>query len=271
MTKVISGTREWAKKNINCVTGCSHDCRYCYARANAKRFSRKSNENWKEEEIRIHDVKKRIAKVKDTPEGGMDIMFPTTHDITPNTLGACSTVLGHILESGNTVLITSKPHFNCIRHICAIFNPHNIHGTNQIMFRFSIGAMNDMILEYWDRKAPRFQERLDALKLVYDEGFRTSVSVEPCLDTANVVNMFYTLKPYVTNSIWIGKMNKVRQRVMIVTEEDEQMVQRIEEGQTDEWVKKIYETLKNERLVRWKESYKQVLGLPLAEEEGADA
>ena len=36
-------------------------------------------------------------------------------------------------------------------------------------------------------------------------------------------------------------------------------------------VKKIYEALKDELLVRWKESYKMVLGLPLADEEGTDA
>lgn len=232
------------------------------------RFGRKTIENWHIEEI---GQPVKVGKVKGTPEGGMDVMFPTTHDISPNSLDVCLQTLQNILESGNTVLITSKPHFDCIRHICAVFHPHNRGGTNQIMFRFSIGAMNNFILGYWDRDAPKFQERLDALKLAHDEGFRTSISVEPCLDTANVVNMFYALKPHVTNSIWIGKMNKVRHRVMIVTEEDEHMVRLIEEGQTDEWVKKIYEALKEEVLVRWKESYKQVLGLPLAEEEGADA
>ena len=32
-SKIISGTKEWAKENVNCVTGCSNNCRYCYARA----------------------------------------------------------------------------------------------------------------------------------------------------------------------------------------------------------------------------------------------
>ena len=90
------------------------------------------------------------------------------------------------------------------------------------------------------------------------------------LDSHQIEELFNKVKPFVTNSIWIGKMNKVRQRVQVVTPEDEQMVQRIEAGQTDERVKAIYAALKDEPLVRWKESFKQVLGLPLAEEAGED-
>jgi hypothetical protein len=58
--------------------------------------------------------------------------------------------------------------------------------------------------------------------------------------------------------------------VPVATPEDERMVELIEAGQTDEWVKAIYAALKDEPLVRWKESFKQVLGLPLAEEAGED-
>lgn len=270
MAKIISGTKEWAKKNANCVTGCSHDCRYCYARANGMRFHRVTVEDWHEERIRDHDVKKKHRKVEGTPEGGTDIMFPTTHDLTPNTLNACLTVLGHILAPGNSVLITSKPHLECIQAVCDQFAAHNRAGTNLIMFRFTIGAMDNAVLRYWDRNAPLFKERLASLIHAFRKGFRTSVSVEPMLDSDHVVELFHAIKPYVTNSIWIGKMNKVRQRVAIDTPEDERAVQRIEAGQTDERVKAIYAALKDEPLVRWKESFKQVLGLALAEEAGED-
>ncbi len=270
MAKIISGTKEWAKKNVNCVTGCSHDCRYCYARATGVRFKRVTIEDWHEERIRDHDVKKGYDKVEGTPEGGTDIMFPTTHDLSPNTLDACLTVLDHILVPGNSVLITSKPHLGSIRAVCDQFAAHNRAGTNLIMFRFTIGAMDDAILRYWDRNAPLFEERLAALKCAFRKGFRTSVSVEPMLDSDHVVELFHTLKPFVTNSIWIGKMNEVRRRVAIETPEDERMVRRIEAGQTDEQVRAIYAALKRDPLVRWKESFKQVLGLRLAEEAGED-
>jgi DNA repair photolyase len=32
------GTKEWADKTVNCCTGCSHDCLYCYAKGMAVRF-----------------------------------------------------------------------------------------------------------------------------------------------------------------------------------------------------------------------------------------
>ena len=45
----VFGTKEWANKNVNCLSGCSHDCHYCYAKAGAIRFKRKTPTNWKEE------------------------------------------------------------------------------------------------------------------------------------------------------------------------------------------------------------------------------
>jgi hypothetical protein len=234
------------------------------------RFHRVTPQSWPDEQIREDDVKKQHRKVLGTPGGGMDIMFPTTHDLTPGTQDACLTVLGHILAPGNNVLITSKPCLDCIRAVCGKYAAHNISGSDQIMYRFTIGAMDEAILHYWDRDAPTFPERLAALEYAFRAGFRTSVSIEPMLDSAQVVPLFHKVKPFVTNSIWIGKMNKIRQRVQVVTPEDEQMVRQIEAGQTDERVKTIHAALKDEPLVRWKESFKQVLGLPLAEEAGKD-
>jgi hypothetical protein len=66
-------------------------------------------------------------------------------------------------------------------------------------------------------------------------------------------------------------MNHVRRRVIIETPEDEAAVRRIEDGQTDEQIKRIYNALKANPLIRWKESIKSVVGLPLATEAGEDA
>ena len=33
--KQVFGTKEWAKYNENFISGCSHDCRYCYAKTMA--------------------------------------------------------------------------------------------------------------------------------------------------------------------------------------------------------------------------------------------
>jgi len=33
--KITSGTKEWADHNVNLIDGCSHDCRYCYAKGSS--------------------------------------------------------------------------------------------------------------------------------------------------------------------------------------------------------------------------------------------
>ena len=50
---------------------------------------------WPLERIRQHDVKKRHKKY------GGQVMFPSSHDITPTNLDACLTVLKKLLDAGN--------------------------------------------------------------------------------------------------------------------------------------------------------------------------
>ena len=60
---ITSGTKEWADYNVNCVKGCSNDCRYCYAKMMGKRFGRFTEENWKDMEINEAAVKKNYPKL----------------------------------------------------------------------------------------------------------------------------------------------------------------------------------------------------------------
>jgi len=53
------GTQEWAAKTVNCCTGCSHDCLYCYAKSMAIKFKQVTPEQWHLERIRPKDVSKR--------------------------------------------------------------------------------------------------------------------------------------------------------------------------------------------------------------------
>jgi hypothetical protein len=191
-------------------------------------------------------------------------MFPTTHDITPEHLDSCLAVIENILRAGNDILIVSKPHLDCIKAICGRFSMYR----EAILFRFSIGAMDDTILGYWEPGAPTFDERLSCLRYAHAEGYATSVSCEPLLDAPKVVALFNALRPYVTDSIWIGKMNEARRRAAPGT--DPRAIARIEAGQTPEAIRIIYDLLKYDPLVRWKESYKAVLGLDLATEAGLD-
>ena len=252
----ISGTKEWSVESVNCVTGCSHNCRYCYARARRHWIERP--EDWAAMRVREHDVRKPRRKA------GGTVMFPTTHDITPEVLEPCLKVIFKILSAGNKILIVSKPHLECIRAIDRDFQAFR----DQILFRFTIGAIDDGILSYWEPGAPTWSERLASLRFASQRGWQTSVSAEPLLDASNVGKLVAAVRPFVSDTIWIGKMNQVRARAVPGTSEE--AIRRIEAGQTDDAVRGVYAALKDDPLIRWKESYKTVLGLELATEAGLD-
>ncbi len=174
--------------------------------------------------------------------------------------------LRSMLHAGNRVLIVSKPHLEVISALCSALIPFRA----LILFRFTIGAMDERILKYWEPGAPPFSERLLALQQARAAGYATSISAEPMLDAPNIIPLVEALAPHVSDSIWIGKMNRVRRRVHVETREDRDQVERIEAGQADDRIRSIYSKLRNHPLIRWKESIKEVLGLALAKEAGQD-
>ena len=254
------GTQEWAIKTVNCCTGCSHDCIYCYAKGMAIRFKQLTRGQWPLERIRPKDVDRIYQKY----DG--QVMFPSSHDITPNNLNACLTVLKCLLVVGNKMLVVSKPHLECIKAFCELFRPYR----RRILFRFTIGACDDRILSYWEPNAPCYEERKACLEYAYNADFRTSVSVEPMLDSANIDILISELSPYVTHSIWIGKMNHLgrfeKGTYMVL----KQATNRIRQGQMDIIIKQIYERYKNNPLIRWKEEIKKIVGIPLSRQNGLD-
>lgn len=260
-SKPIRGTREWAVANIDCCTGCPHDCRYCYARYEAiGKKGDATRESWSECVLREQDVHREFPCY----EG--QVMFPTTHDIVPEILEACIEVIDRLLRAGNKVLVVSKPHRECIERLCSEFFQRK----DKILFRFTVTARNQQLLDFWEPGAPSYQERKECLCHAFNAGFNTSVSVEPMLDSDDVVKMFHELAPCTSHSIWIGKMNRVRERVQVKTVKERAEVACILKGQRDDKIRGIYSQLKHEPLVRWKESIKEVIGLELQDEAGLD-
>ncbi len=257
----VSGTKEWAAHSCNIVLGCSHRCRYCYARGNAiRRGQCQSQQSWGTtyNRLRPNEVKRGRKKLDGR------VMFPTTHDITPEFLEPCRIVLRKLLEAGNDVLIVSKPHLQCIQKLCEDF----IEFRDAIMFRFSIGSCDDSILSYWEPGAPDYSERLASLSYAFDMGFATSVSAEPLLDAAGATSLVDSVSQFVSDSIWIGMLNGLSHRVVSGTSQKE--INRIQEGQSIKSVRKVYESLSSNPKVKWKESYKSVLGLELSATPGLD-
>jgi len=256
----ISGTKEWSVKSINCWLGCEHRCRYCYARANALRFGKiKSAGEWG---TTYNRPARPPASAKRLHAG--PVMFPSTHDITPENLDVCLLVLRTLLNAGNEVLLVTKPHAAIIKQLCVGCD------RDRVQFRFTIGSLDAAESAYWEPFAPPPAERLYCLAYAHYHGFRTSVSAEPLL-TADVGRLIDAVDPYVTaetGTIWLGAMNRIRQRVIEGTDEEE--IERIERLQTPEAIRSIYEVLKDHPGIRWKESYKKSLGLDRPDRPGLD-
>ncbi len=247
-TKMPTGTREWADSNVNVISGCLHNCRYCYAKKMAIRFGRKTADNWKQMEVNPAAVNKKYLK-----RAGR-IMFPTTHDLVPDPkfLDPCLMVLEKLLKGGNEVLVTSKPWPGVIQQICKCFSDYK----QQIQFRFTIGSIDSKILDFWEPGAPTFEERLEALKVAYKNNFKTSISIEPFLDF-NPVPLVEKLRPFVTESIWIGRMNYIDRKNLIVQEM--QQYDTIRKNYSLKNVQLIHKTYKNDPLIRWKDRIKEML------------
>lgn len=251
--KKRGGTREWSEASVNCVRGCEHRCRYCYARAEALRFTRIATpEQWGTTYLELNQaqVDRKFPKYNGT------VMFPTTHDITPRFLEPCLDVLEHLLAAGNQVLVVSKPTPSCIAAIIERF--HDVR--ELIEFRFTIGCLQSNLLKYWEPGAPSFSERMASLRMAYDAGFETSLSAEPVLDLDDVGCFPGVFDPYVTGTIWIGGMNQIDQRVVPGTDPAE--IARIKAGQTPAAVRRLYELVGGSPKIRCKDSFRKILGLP---------
>lgn len=246
--KLQFGTKEWASSNFNFINGCSNDCVYCYAKEMAIRFKRKTSDSWKKEEF-VNFKDKSYSK-----KNGL-IMLPSSHDITIGNIELTLQVIEKLVNNGNTLLIVSKPNFECIKKIVTKF----LKFKNQILFRFTIGSSCDETLKLWEPFAPSFDERLNSLKLAYDLGFSTSISCEPLLDNS-FDELYLKVKPFVTSSIWIGKMNLAAKRVKTNTNNQFPMekVNELVEWQSDENIISLYNKYSKESLIKWKESIKKI-------------
>jgi len=257
--KKVNGFKEWTKYSVNCCSGCANDCRYCYAKGMAMRFKQLTADEWPLERVRQKDVDKK-QKLYDGR-----VMFPSSHDITSGNFDPCMVVIENLLLVGNELLIVSKPRLACIRAICNGFKAYR----DKIIFRFTIGACDDEVLSFWEPNAPNYEERKASLKHSFEAGFETSVSVEPMLCAAGVLDLVKDLEPFTTNSIWIGKMNHLKS-IQIDDDETLEAVRVIEDGQSDENIWEIYSKLKDNPLVKWKDSIKKVVGIEAPAEAGLD-
>jgi DNA repair photolyase len=236
--------QDWtdSKNNVNFCTGCENDCLYCYSRKLGYDSGWVEKGQWHKMKIRPDDVDKK-RNLRDGLVG-----FPTSHDILPSNIDAYLIVLGKLLRAGNEVLIVSKPRFECIKRICDASQFFK----DKILFRFTIGAMDDEILSFWEPNAPKYQERKKCLEYAFKNGFRTSVSIEPMLDTPNNKALINDLYSLVSDDIWLGIMKNLNRIEEDADDRLKQKIRIIKDGQRWYKLAPIYITYKDDPKIKWK-------------------
>jgi len=252
-TKRLFGTKEWAGKNFNLYSGCPRNCKYCYAKSMAIRFKRKTVDTWEqEEELKTSPLNKSVKKYDGT------VMFPSTHDITLEHLPQITYFLKRLLKEGNDVLIVSKPQLECIKHLCKKLRKYK----TSVTFRFTIGSCNNDTLSFWEPDAPSYEERLNCLKLAYNKGYNTSISCEPMLDS-NAEKLIEEVGEFVTDTIWLGLMNKTKQRLKVNGYDESSLTMRraceLLRRHSDKFILSLYKRLRHNPKIRWKDSISEIL------------
>jgi DNA repair photolyase len=184
------------------------------------------------------------------------VMFPSSHDIVdiPEIEIACFSVLAKLLERGNEVLVTTKPRKSIVKKIGYLFQNYK----DQLQFRFTITSRNDDLLKFWEPNAPCFEERMACLESAFLNGFKTSVSIEPFLDHDPQI-LAKMVAPYSTESVWIGKMNYIPRNCL--PESTLRYYHEIRKNTERKHLQKIYNDLKDQPKIRFKDSIRSALSL----------
>lgn len=239
-----SGINEWADASLSIQTGCISKCKYCWAKANAIEAKLSTIEKFDKPYLKMSP-----KLTKDIAEGV--VMFPSSHDITLENVDSVIAWVLKLVNDGFSVLIVTKPRYRCIEAICNSLSDFK----DKIIFRFTIGSSSDKYLRFWEANTPLFKERIESLKLAYNNGFTTSLSCEPMLDK-DIELVVDAALPFINDSIWLGTMNSGIKRVSkngcgtpIILDQ----VKKLEKHYSGERLVKLYQKYCNNPLIKWKD------------------
>lgn len=246
------GVGEWCDRSYNICSGCEHGCIYCFARTNGARFDAavRTPGEWERQRLKPRtELGKGVCRDK-------VVMHPSTHDITPKFVGESLSTIKNLISDGNKVLIVTKPHLSVVKTLCRGLESKK----DKILFRFTIGSLDPKLSAFWEPYAPMPEERINALRHAHANGFATSVSVEPMLGSVdNTIKLVARLEPYVTDTLWLGKMQRIPVKLNAHVLGFTAARDLIREQQTDGEILRLVASLSNNPKVRWKDSIKAVI------------
>lgn len=263
-----SGTAEWAPRTLNVAQGCSHGCLYCYGRADALRRGQVADdEAWRSERILTRRVEKGYRG------GRGQIMLPSTHDIAPRTVEAVATVAVKLLGAATPpgkpqtrLLLVTKGDGPCVERVCNAIGGQFQH---RVLWRITIGCLDERLRAFWERHAPEIDMRLETLRWLHARGWQTSVSMEPLLEPWNAAAIVQRAMPFVTETIWIGKARELARRTawcsQAMGEPLAEAIRGLEQWQMPDAVRQVAGDVlaslseADRAKLRWKDSYAEDL------------
>ena len=248
--KSYFGFGQWCDDTFNCFTGCEHNCKCCGSCGTAIRFGREIADHWGDMVPREGAIEGTLAV-----PSNKTIAFPSAHDFTPGNMDLCFKYGHRLLDNGCRWLWTTKPHMEVVKRFCQEFAAYK----DRITTRFTITSFDDAKSRFWETNAPLPEVRLDCLKFAADAGFVTSVSAEPMLDAPRITDLFSRVAPWTTESVWVGPMNRPRSCNRKWRGFDAEIKALLAE-QTPVKLRVIYDDLKDQPKVMWKDSFIKKMG-----------
>lgn len=196
---------EYGDYTINHVLGCSHDCKYpCYAMLMSKRFGKiKNEEEWKEPKLvknAMELLKKELPKYRDKIKF---VHFCFTTDPFMYGYKEISDLTINMIKEIN------KYNIKCTALTKGVLPKELIETSKKNEFGITLISLNEEFRKEYEPNSATYQERIESLKYLHDEGFKTWVSIEP-YPTPNIIEQNFDEileKIKFVDKIIFGKLN----------------------------------------------------------------
>ena len=105
--------------------------------------------------------------------------------------------------------------------------------------------------------------QVGSMRYAFDMGYKTSVSAEPMLYSYDIESLIDAVSPYCNESIWLGLMNHLENILELHPHVSglKDAIEFISGSQTYPVLKAIYDKYKENRLIKYKSHFKDVVGI----------
>lgn len=195
--------REYSPYACNVYLQCTHNCKYCYA----PRAMQRSNENYfvQRPEPRkdiVGLVQKELSKTKFKEQVLLSFIGDCYCEIADNGK-AVREILELFLEHKVPTAILTKGGKRVLKDL-DLFKQFGEH----IQIGATLTFFDEAKSLEWESGAATPAERLEALKILHDNGIRTFASFEPVIEPAESLKLIeQTLKDNSVDTYKIGKLN----------------------------------------------------------------